>query len=246
MRDRLTALVTGATGGVGASLVEAFCDRGMTVHAMGRNNDRLDKLAAKTGCKPHCIDLAEIAKARDVCSGLEIDILVNAAGLGATPGGLQQAEYDSIDAVIDINLRAPIHLMRQIIPGMIERGFGHIINIGSVAALYPIPGISIYGASKAAIHGLSALLRLDLSGTALRVTEICPGRIETGFFAAQMGDEEKARKAYIDGFESLQPDDITASVLFAMDAPSHVNISTIELSPQAQVFGGIEFVKSDE
>jgi NADP-dependent 3-hydroxy acid dehydrogenase YdfG len=124
---------------------------------------------------------------------------------------------------------------------MLDRGRGHIVNIGSVAGLYPFPNAAVYGASKSGIHALSSLLRLDLKGSPVRVTEICPGRVETSFFATMTGDAKTARETYFDGHASLQPEDITASVLFALDAPTHVNISMIELSPQRQVFGGIDF-----
>jgi len=124
---------------------------------------------------------------------------------------------------------------------MLERGRGHIVNIGSVAGLYSIPNAAVYGASKSGIHALSSLLRLDFASSPLRVTEICPGRVETGFFGTMTGDAKKARETYFDNQTSLQAEDITATVLFALDALAHVNISMIELAPQRQVIGGIDF-----
>ena len=238
-----TALVTGATGGLGRSLVAALRRRDMTVHAVGRRTAELDRLRQETGCIAHNLELADLEAVKRLCEGLAVDILINGAGMGAPPGPLHQTEPSAIDAVIDANLRAPMHIMRHVIPGMLERNRGHIVNIGSVAALYPLPGISTYSAAKSGIHALSALLRMDLHGSALRVTEICPGRIATDFFAAMLNDAEAARARFLEEYESLQPEDVCDSVLFALDAPPHVNISMIELTPQRQIYGGMAYEK---
>lgn len=235
------ALITGATGGIGRSLVDALTKRCIKVHALGRESKVLQELEQKTGCISHSVDLANIDAVKKLAKSIPADILINCAGLGAMPGPLHEADPAAIDAIIDVNLRAPLQLIASIVPSMLKRGRGHIINIGSVAGLYSIPNAAVYGASKSAIHALSSLLRLDLKGSPLRVTEICPGRVETGFFATMTGDEKKARQTYFDDHASLQPEDITTTVLFALDAPPHVNISMIELSPQLQVFGGIDF-----
>ncbi|HFC04796.1 MAG TPA: SDR family oxidoreductase [Rhizobiales bacterium] len=241
MQKMKSALITGATGGIGKALTMALTRRGLNVHAHGRRQDALDALVLETGCIPHCLDLADSKEIQAFGKNIEVDILVNCAGIGAPPGPLQGADADSLDAVIDVNFRAPLLLIAAIAPGMISRGRGHIFNIGSVAGLYPIPDSAAYAASKSAIHALSALLRLDLHTSPIRVTEICPGRVETNFFATMTGDADMAQKTYFDNFESLQPNDICDAFLFALDAPAHVNISMIEISPQAQVFGGIDF-----
>ena len=236
-----TALITGATGGIGRDLVTALAGRGMMVHALGRKRDVLEDLARQTGCRTHCIDLGRFDDFAGLAAQVPADILINCAGAGAAPGPLHETPAAAIDMVLDVNLRGPLHLIASFVPGMIARGSGHIVNIGSVAGLYPLPNTAVYGASKSAIHALSSLLRLDLHTTPLRVTEICPGRVETGFFAAITGDEEQARKTWFDDFQPLQPQDITDAVLFALDAPARVNVSMIELSPQRQVFGGLSF-----
>ena len=236
-----TALVTGATGGIGKSLVRALCDRGLTVHAIGRNQKVLHELERGTGCIGHCIDLAGYDGFDKLAAQIPADILVNCAGVGAAPGPLHDTGQTAIDTVLDVNLRAPLHLIASFIPGMVKRAKGHIINIGSVAGIHAIPNVTAYAASKSAIHALSSLLRLDLQNTPLRVSEICPGRVETGFFAAISGDREQARKTYFDDYQSLQPDDVRDAVLFALDAPDRVNVSLIELTPQRQVYGGINF-----
>ena len=236
-----SAFVTGATGGIGRSIVEALTARGMSVHAIGRQKKTLQALEQKTGCHVHCLDLSNIEAVQRLVEKSAVDILINCAGCGAAPGPLQATPTAAIDAVVDVNFRAPLHLIASVIPGMLDRGRGHIINIGSIAGLYPIPNSAVYAASKSGIHALSSLLRLDLKGSPIKVTEICPGRVETNFFATITGDAKTAQETYFDDYKSLQPDDITSTVLFALDAPTHVNISMIELSPQGQVFGGIDF-----
>ncbi len=240
------ALITGATGGVGRSLVKELTGRGVTVHALGRKKNLLQELEQKTGCITHCIDLSKTEFVQSLLEEIPVDLLINCAGIGTAPGPLHKTSAAAINAVIDVNLRAPLQLIASVIPGMLDRGRGHIINIGSVAGLYPIPNSAAYGASKSGIHALSSLLRLDLKESPIRVTEICPGRVETNFFATMTGDAKMAQETYFDGFDSLQPQDITASVLFALDAPAHVNISMIELSPQRQVFGGINFAPNPD
>ena len=187
------AFITGATGGIGRSLVEALTQRGMTVHALGRQKKLLQELERKTGCKTHCLDLSNIDAVQELVEYTPVDILINCAGLGATPGPLHETPAAAINAVIDVNFRAPLQLIASVIPGMLERGLGHIINIGSVAGLYPIPNSAAYAASKSGIHALSSLLRLDLKSGPVRVTEICPGRVETNFFAAISGDAKTAQ-----------------------------------------------------
>ncbi len=239
------AIVTGATGGVGRSLVEALCARDMEVHALGRNGKKLDELREQTGCTTHCLDLADIKEAKRLVEAVPADILINCAGLGAAPGPLHETDPFAIDAVLDVNLRAPLQLIASVLPGMLERGRGHIVNIGSVAGIYSFANAATYGVSKSGIRALSSLLRLDLKGAPVRVTEICPGRVETDFFATMTGDAERAHETFFENRDSLQPEDITSTVLFALDAPLHVNISMIEIAPQRQVFGGIDFAVNE-
>ena len=131
---------------------------------------------------------------------------------------------------------AAVHVVRATLPGMVERKRGHIVNIGSIAGLYPIKS-SLYAASKGAVHLLSQNLRVELQGSGVRVTEICPGRVETEFFAVAVG-EEAAKKVY-EGFEVLVPDDVADAILYALDAPWRVNIGRIELTPNEQYVGGV-------
>ena len=195
--DYSSAVVTGASSGIGASIVRSLSARGITVHAMARRKDRLEARAERTGCVAHALDVRETARVLDVIGALEADIVVNNAGLGRGFGYLHEAQPEDIDTTIDTNVRAAIHVLRASLPGMITRNRGHLVNMSSVSALYPLVS-PIYGASKAAVHQLSQNLRLELAGSRVRVTEICPGRVSTEFFDAAIDDPDK-RFSYVVG-----------------------------------------------
>ena len=237
IEDYQTALVTGASSGIGAAVVAALAGRGITVHAAARRKARLDDLAADTGCIPHVLDVRDTQSIYERLGGLPIDILVNNAGLGRGFEALFEVRPEDIDATLGTNVIAAAHVLRAVVPGMVERKRGHIVNIGSVAGLYPLKS-SIYGASKGAIHLLTQNLRIELQGTGVRVTEICPGRVKTEFFDVALDDPEATRKAYT-GFEVLVPADIADAILYALDAPWRVNVGCIELTPTEQHVGGV-------
>ena len=148
--DYRTALVTGANTGMGATITETFTKRGLTVHGVARNAERLDEVAGRTGMTPLAVDVTDTAALTAAVAGLEIDILVNNAGVSAT-GNILGASADSVDAMVDVNLRAVLHLCRLLLPGMIERDLGHIVNISSIAGLYNFYGHTAYHATKAAV-----------------------------------------------------------------------------------------------
>ena len=236
LEDYKTALVTGASSGIGAAVVRALSARGVTVHAAARRAERLEALAAETGCAPVVLDLRDTRALYEALGGLEVDILINNAGLGRGFGALFEVAPEDIDVTLQTNVLAAVHVVRATLPGMVERKRGHIVNIGSIAGLYPIKS-SLYGASKGAVHLLSQNLRVELQGSGVRVTEICPGRVETEFFEIAVG-EEAAKEAY-EGFEILVPDDVADAILYALDAPWRVNIGRIELTPTEQHVGGV-------
>lgn len=236
--DYSSAVVTGASSGIGASIVRSLSARGITVHAMARRKDRLDALAERTGCVAHALDVRETARVLDVIGALEADIVVNNAGLGRGFGYLHEAQPEDIDTTIDTNVRAAIHVLRASLPGMITRNRGHLVNMSSVSALYPLVS-PIYGASKAAVHQLSQNLRLELAGSRVRVTEICPGRVSTEFFDAAIDDPDKRSALKETGITELTAEDIADAVVYALDAPWRVNVSLIELQPTEQIFGGM-------
>jgi NADP-dependent 3-hydroxy acid dehydrogenase YdfG len=236
LSDYETALVTGASSGIGAACVKSLRDAGIKVYAAARRRRRLDELAAETGCIPLVLDLLETEKIYAELADLGIDIVVNNAGLGRSFEGFAKTTPDDIDITIQTNVLAAMHVVRAVVPGMQERQRGHIVNIGSVAGLYPVNSI-VYGASKGAIHLMSQNMRVELAGSGIRVTEVCPGRVGTDFFGHAFSDPEMVEK-FSTGFEILTPIDVADTVRFALDTPWHVNIGLIEMTPTEQHLGG--------
>ncbi len=242
--DYASALVTGASSGIGAAVVRSLRARGLSVHAMARRQQRLDALAEETGCVTHVLDVRDTARLFEVISGLDVDIVVNNAGLGRGFGSLHDARLEDIDTTIDTNVRAAIHVLRASLPGMLSRNRGHVVNMGSVAGLHPLAS-PLYGASKSAVHRLSQNLRLELAGSRVRVTEICPGRVSTEFFDAAIDDPDERAAIKETGINELSAEDISDAVVYALDAPWRVNVSLIELQPTEQVFGGVRIAPAD-
>ncbi|NTG75885.1 SDR family oxidoreductase [Rhizobium rhizogenes] len=240
--DYKTALVTGASSGIGAAIVERLCAEGLEVHAVARNGDLLQKLAERTGCVAHVIDVTDRAALADLTKRVPFDILVNNAGVDR-PKKFLEAEDGDIDLLVDVNLRAVLHLCRMVVPGMVARDRGHVINISSIAGAYNFGGNSSYHATKAGVSMLSNQLRLDAFGKRVRVTEICPGRVATDIFAHVHGDSPEIRERFIDGFELPQAKDIADAIAFAIAAPVAVNIGHMEITPTLQVMGGLQTAK---
>lgn len=234
------ALVTGASSGIGWATAMALAEAGAEVHAVARRADRLVDLANRTGAIVHTADLLVPAQRLRLARKVAPDILVNNAGLGAGISGLMGASADDIERTIGTNVTALLDLLRLMLPGMVERGIGHVVNLGSVAGLYPINS-AVYGGSKGAVCQISRNLRIELAGTPIRVTEIQPGRVSTEFYDASVADPDTCQRLKTTGIAELQPEDIAAAVLYAVMAPAHVNVSTIELQPVEQVFGGVGF-----
>ena len=241
--DYRTALVTGASGGMGWAIAERLRGRGLTVHALARSGEKLAALADHCGAVPHVVDITSTAALTELLEGLEIDILVNNAGV-SRPGSLLSSDAFDIDEQIDVNLRAALHLARLVLPGMMARDCGHIINITSMAGHYEFGGHIAYHATKAAMHSVSRQLRVDAFGRRVRVTEISPGRVETDIFAhVEKIDPAEAKRKYFEGFEMPQTSDIADAVDYAIGTPQHVNIGLIEILPTLQVPGGLRTAK---
>lgn len=235
------ALVTGASSGIGEATVIALRERGVEVHAAARRVDRLEDLAARTGCIVHELDVRDREAVSRIGDTIPVDILINNAGLGRALGSLWTAEIDDIEMTIDTNVTSAIHMVRAVLPGMIGRGRGHIVNMSSVLALYPAPA-ALYGATKGAIHKLSRDLRQELQGTGIRVSEINPGRVTTEFYKVAIDDDEQLERATDTRIEEVTPADVAASIVHVVDAPWHVNISQLEIVPTEQTYGGSQFV----
>lgn len=242
--DYKTALVTGASSGIGAAVVERLSREGVQVHALARSADALAKLAERTGCIPHAIDVTDLDGITALTSEIAFDILVNNAGVDR-PGSLLKADAQGIDLLVDVNLRAVLHLCRLMLPGMVARDRGHIVNISSIAGAYNFGGNSTYHATKAAVHMLSRQLRIDAYGKRVRVTEICPGRVATDIFAHVHGDSAETYERFVKGFELPQATDIADAIAFAIAAPVAVNIGHMEITPTLQVPGGLSTMRPE-
>ena len=232
-----TVLVTGASSGIGAALVRRLRTDGRDVVALARRADRLHALAEETGCRPIALDLRDRDGVARLVRDIEPDAIVNNAGSGQGFRGLAHTPGEDIEAALALNVAAPLQLVHAFLPGMIDRGRGHIVNIGSIAGLYPITS-ALYGATKGAIHLMSQNLRVELKGTGIRVTEIAPGRVTTEFYDAGGLSPEEAERFKRTGITELTADDVARSIQFALDAPAHVNIGLIELTPTEQALGG--------
>lgn len=237
--DYRTALVTGASSGIGAATVARLSQEGIQVHALARGADKLAELSRQTGCVVHALDVADLEQLTAAVAGLEIDILVNNAGVDR-PGSILSADAAGIDALIDVNLRAVLQLTRLLVPGMVARDRGHVINISSIAGAYNFAGNTTYHATKAAVSMLSRNLRQDVFGKRVRVTEICPGRVATDIFAHVHGDPEASYRKYIEGFELPRAQDIADAIAFAIAAPVAMNVGHMEITPTLQVPGGLQ------
>ncbi len=236
IHDYKTALVTGASSGVGAACARALSQAGLEVIACARRKDRLEQLAEETGCEVLVLDLKDTAAVYDALGGLEFDILVNNAGLGRGYEGFLKSTSAEIDEMIDLNVSAAMHVVHAVLGGMADRKRGHLVHISSIAGLYPL-GFPVYGGTKGAIHAFSQHMRMELSGSGVRQTEICPGRIATEFFQTAFKTQEE-RDVFMAGFDALTAEDVADAVLYTLGTPKHVNISLIEMTPTQQAPGG--------
>lgn len=235
-------LVTGATSGIGQACASLLARQGATLLLAGRRQDRLEALAAELGERCHTValdvrDRAAVDTLAQSELGRDVDILINAAGLALGLDPVHLASMDEWETMIDTNCKGLVHATRAFVPGMVTRGRGHVVHIGSVAGTYPYPAGHVYGATKAFVHQFSQAMKSDLAGTGVRVTSVEPGMVETEFSVVRFqGDESRAKKVY-EGMTPLSAEDIADVVHFALTRPAHVNLNVIELMPAAQGFG---------
>lgn len=234
------ALVTGASSGIGEATVRTLREKGATVHAAARRMNRLETLQKETGCIPHALDVRDREAVKKIGSELEIDILVNNAGLGRSLGAIWKSDIEDLEMTIDTNVTSALHMICSVVPGMIERGRGHIVNMSSVLALYPAPA-ALYGATKGAIHKVCRDLRQELQGTGVRVTEINPGRVISEFYDVAIDDKDTLNKVTDTKSEELTAADIADAIVYCVSAPWRVNISQMEIMPTEQTYGGTQF-----
>ena len=252
MKDRII-FITGATSGIGEGCARKFAAMGSDLILNGRNTEKLAELKAELTAKGVDVltlpfDVRDREAMRAALDSLEgkwknIDVLVNNAGLVIGLDKDFEGSLDEWDVVLDTNVRALLTMTRMVVPGMVERGHGHIINIGSIAGDAAYPGGSVYCATKAAVKALSDGLRIDLVDTPLRVTNIKPGMVETNFTVVRYrGDKERADDFY-KGIHALNGDDVAEVVYFAASAPAHVQIAEVLVMPTNQATGTISYKK---
>ncbi|KVO79965.1 NAD(P)-dependent oxidoreductase [Burkholderia ubonensis] len=243
----MIVFVTGASAGFGAAIARAFVNGGHRVVATARRKDRLDALAAELGdaLLPLELDVRDRAAVEAVPAALPaefaaLDVLVNNAGLALGVEPAHKASLDEWQTMIDTNCSGLVTVTHALLPGMIARGRGHIVNLGSVAGTYPYPGGNVYGATKAFVRQFSLNLRADLIGTPLRVTDIEPGLCGgTEFSNVRFrGDDAKAAGVYAN-VQPLTAEDIADTIYWIATRPAHVNVNTIEMMPVAQAPAGL-------
>jgi len=215
-----TALVTGGSGGIGSAVVRMLARQQVAVVALSNDAEKLTLLSGESGVERLLLDVTDAAGMRSALAGRGIDILVNAAGVLGVTGTLFDVSTQSAQRILDVNVMGTHNALSTVVPGMIARNHGHIINIGSIAGPYPSTGQPIYSASKAAVHNMSANLRMELFGTDIRVTELRPGRVRTGMHAEMFGgDHAKSDELIYDPYECLTPEDIAETIRFVLAAP---------------------------
>lgn len=248
----MIVLVTGATAGFGEAITRRFIREGHKVIAAARRAERLEALATELGSALHplTLDVTDRAGVEQALGALPaefaaVDVLVNNAGLAL---GLEPADRASLDdwrTMVDTNVNGVLYATHAVLPGMVARGRGHIVNLSSIAATYPYPGGNVYGATKAFVRQFSLNLRADLVGRGVRVTDLEPGMCGgTEFSTVRFhGDAEKAAKVY-EGTQPITAEDIAEAVFWVTTLPAHVNINTMELMPTCQAPGPLQVVRN--
>jgi 3-hydroxy acid dehydrogenase/malonic semialdehyde reductase len=240
----MIVFITGASSGFGAEMARKFARHGHQVIAAGRRKDRLDALATELGASLLALemDVTDKATINDALAALpagwqEIDVLINNAGLALGIEPAQNASLEDWETMIDTNCKGLVTMTRLILPGMVARGRGTIINIGSTAGAYPYPGGNVYGATKAFVDQFTLNLRADLVGTGVRATNIAPGLSGgTEFSNVRLkGDDAAVAKVYT-GTTPLNAGDIAEAAYWTATLPAHVNINYLEMMPTCQGF----------
>lgn len=243
------ALVTGATSGIGDATAMIFAENGINVIITGRREERLNILKNKLESMnvrvlTLCFDVRDEEEVNKNLKNLpaewkEIDILVNNAGLAAGLSTFQEGDTDDWNRMIDTNVKGLVYVTRAISPGMVERKRGHIINIGSIAGKEVYPNGNVYCATKHAVDAITKGMRIDMLPHNIKVTQVCPGAVETEFSIVRFhGDKNRADKVY-EGFECLVAQDVAECIWFVASRPKHVNINDMIVMPTAQASGSI-------
>lgn len=240
LQDRCV-VITGASSGIGRACAHAFAGAGARLVLAARRADRLFDLAAELDAECHTValDVRDREAVTDAVADLPagfaaVDVLVNNAGLAAGFEPLPEGDPDDWDQMLDTNVRGLLHVTRAVVPGMVERGRGHVVNLGSIAGHETYPNGAVYCASKAAVDRLTKGLRLDLVGTGVRVSTVDPGMVETEFSVVRFhGDAERADAVY-EGVTPLTATDVAETVRWIAERPAHVQVAEVVLLPTDQ------------
>lgn len=240
-----TIFITGATSGFGEACARRFAGEGWRLILAARRTERLknlhNELGRKTPVHIVTLDVRDQAAVTKETKGLpedfsEIDVLVNNAGLGLGMGPFYEGNSADWDTIVDTNIKGMLYCTGAVLPGMLKRNRGHVVNIGSIAGSWPYPGGNVYGGTKAFVKQFSLNLRADLFGTALRVTNIEPGLAETEFNIVRFrGDKNKASELF-KGMTSLNAQDIAEMIYWVVNLPDHVNVNRLEVMPVSQTW----------
>ena len=241
-----TVLITGASAGIGRACAEAFSKAGARLILWARRQEKLDELARQLGTNIH-VAVVDIRKRDEILAAVEttpkefrdIDILINNAGLGRGLGKLHEGDIDGWEEMIDTNIKGLLYVSRAVLPGMVERGRGQIINIGSIAGHEVYPGGNVYCATKHAVDALTKGMRIDLVDTPIRVATIDPGLVQTEFSGVRFyGDTKRAETVY-QGYTPLTGNDIAETAIWISSRPEHVQIAEVIILPTAQASAAI-------
>lgn len=229
-------LITGATSGIGEATARLLAKNNFDLIICGRRKDRLEKLAKELSTKVEILsfDVRDRKAVEKALNGKKADVLINNAGNAHGLDPIQSGNVDDWDAMMDINVKGLLYVTRAVLPGMVERKSGHVINIGSIAGKEVYPGGNVYSASKAAVDFITRSMRIDLNAAGIKVTGIHPGMVETEFSLVRFkGDESRASNVY-KGVKPLVAEDIADLILFSLTRPAHVVIADLVVFPTAQ------------
>ena len=243
-----TILITGASSGFGAACARRFADNGWRLVLAARRRERLEAMQKELGGPDQVrllpLDVRDRTAVQSMMGSLdgpfaEVDVLLNNAGIGLGLEPAWEADLDEWETMVDTNVKGLMYVTRTVLPGMVERNRGHVVNLGSIAGRWPYPGGHIYGGTKAFVQQFTRNLRADLLGTRVRVTDLDPGLCETEFSIVRFrGDKEKADSLY-EGKDPIVPEDIAECVWWVTSLPPHVNINAMEIMPVTQAWGAL-------